>query len=348
MKKFMSLLIIIIVFSLTACGNGRQNDFADVNFDFSNISSTIHSNSSSTPVPSQVTSSANTNNAESAPSFSSSNTANTSSEATSSTETVEKRVSITKTANSITVTQGKNEYTLRRHISKGINLDTWRLTRQVICGEEVWKDIDIEGPLKQEGAADFIGGYHGDEVFETVSMTADGVELDVSSNWSAFTTANFTVLVKSKVYYCNDTEKVAFIRHKKLVFTDNKLTVTNDWEYVGDENFVLSVHTGGGIWSIFCDQIKGYSTNTDSTIKNNVGTAGGKAMDEVTIYGIKDFTVTIKGLSQKDKHYAADVSYFGYEKRPRIKPYFMTVYTSTPRVLATGTRLSTAFSITVE
>jgi hypothetical protein len=257
-------------------------------------------------------------------------------------------VAIEKSGNTVTITQGKSIYTLKLDVSESRKLSTWRLIKQTINGDEIWKDIDIEAPIKQKDTADFIGGYHGDEYCDTVSMYADGEPLDLAANWTKLTANVFTVFVTSKVNYC-DTDTKAFTRHKKLEFTTNKLTVYNVWEYVGTDDFVVLTNCGGGMWSIYCDLIHGYSSNVDCSIKNNAGTSGGTLMNEVTIYGKSGFVTTVKGLTAIDEeHYMADVSYFGSDARPRIKPYFMTVYNSKPKTLKTGDKMASQFSIEIQ
>lgn len=257
-----------------------------------------------------------------------------------------------KQGNLIKITQGKSQYWLKLDTSPTANLNTWRLTRQYINDDIVWDQIDIEGPLKEDGTSDFISGYHGDEAFTDITVIADGKILDLDKNYADTVLTNLTAFIKSNVYYCGDTDNVAFERYKKLEFKNHSLIVSNRWVYVNEKEqpFVVHSATGAGIWSIFTDQINGYSTNIDCSLKNNVSTPGGNNLNEVTIYGKSGFTVTVKGLTPNlSDSYSGTVTYFADEPRPRIKPYFMNVYAGKAKqTLNTGDELNTSFIIIVD
>ena len=253
-----------------------------------------------------------------------------------------------KTGDLIKITQGKSQYILKHDVKSSINLDTWRLVRQDICGVTVWSDIDIEGVVKEKDTDDYIGGYHGDEVFTDIVILVDGKMLDVSVNYNEIEAKNVTLMVKSNVYYCDSSENIAFERCKRLEFTKNNLTITNNWKYVNDKNtpFEVAYSTNGGMWAIYSDLITGYSTDKDCQLKKNITTQGGKSLREVTFYGLNGFTVKVKTADSKitDTYYS-EVTHYGSDTRPREKVYMFDIYNN--RTLNTNDTINTSFEIEV-
>ena len=253
-----------------------------------------------------------------------------------------------KTGDLIKITQGKSQYILKHDVKSSINLDTWRIMRQDICGVTVWSDIDVEGVVKEKNTDDYIGGYHGDEAFTDIVILADGKQLDISSNYSEIEAKHITAIVKSNVYYWDDGDNIAFERCKRLEFTKNKLTITNNWKYVNDKNtpFEVAYSTNGGMWAIYSDLITGYSTDKDCELKKNITTQGGKSLREVTFYGLNGFTVKVKTADSKitDTYYS-EVTHYRDDARPREKVYIFDIYNN--RTLNTGDIINTAFEISV-
>lgn len=250
----------------------------------------------------------------------------------------------------IKITQGKSQYWLKLDVNSTINLNTWRLVRQDICGVTVWSDIDIEGVIKEKNTDDYIGGYHGDEVFTDILILADGKMLDVSANFSEKEYKNITILVKSNVYYCDNSENIAFNRSKCLEFADNKLKISNVWNYVNEKNTAFEVlySANAGMFAIYCDLVKNYRTDKEPCdFKKDISTIGGKELTEVYFYGINDdFTVNIK---TSDKNitdtFHSEVTYYSRDTRERLKVYMYDSYNN--KTLNTGDKIRTSYEISV-
>jgi hypothetical protein len=251
---------------------------------------------------------------------------------------------LVKNANSITLTiGGRVTYTLRRQTASSLNLDTWRLTDSAVDGDTIWSSTDMEAPIKEVGANDFIGGFHGDETFESVEMICDGTTLDMSNNYDMNFT-NLVVNVKSTVYRCESTTP-AFTRYKTLQFNKGDLTISNRMICLLD-SFVVDRYCGCGLYSIYQDLLDGYEVNTrPGEIITSGNVDSNKNLDCVTFYGKNDFTATLKVLSGKTDYYKGFVVHFSGEARPRFKIYFDAIATGSGYTLKKNEELSASYML---
>ncbi len=234
-------------------------------------------------------------------------------------------------------------YRLEHKTTSSINLNTWMLTKGTVGDVTLWSGSDIEAPIKEKGTADFIGGVHGDEIFETVEIVCDGVLLDLNQNYN-ITFKNLTVFVKSTLYRCG-TNIPAFTRYKKLEFIGDELLVSNKLICLVD-NFLVERHTGCGLYSVYKDLLLGYSVNTKPELIKDGGQGNNANMDIGTFYG-EGFTITLKTVSGKTDTYKGSVADFKNESRPRYKLYFDCINSSSGYQLNTNDELNTCFSITI-
>jgi hypothetical protein len=251
---------------------------------------------------------------------------------------------LVKNANSITLTiGGRVTYTLRRQTASNLNLDTWRLTDSAVDGDTIWSSTDMEAPIKEVGANDFIGGFHGDEIFESVEMICDGTTLNMSNNYDMNFT-NLVVNVKSTVYRCESTTP-AFTRYKTLQFNKGDLTISNRMICLLD-SFVVDRYCGCGLYSIYQDLLDGYEVNTrPGEIITSGNVDSNKNLDCVTFYGKNDFTATLKVLSGKTDYYKGFVVHFSGEARPRFKIYFDAIATGSGYTLKKNEELSASYML---
>lgn len=138
--------------------------------------------------------------------------------------------SLVKEGDVVTITMGKAQYKMIRQSNSGRALVTWRLYQSEIIKNGVtyhrmWVDSDAEGAIKEVGAVDFIGGFHGDETYTNATFLIDGKQLDLTSN-HIMSFKSLDIFVESKLYHC-DTVVEAFDRVKHLRFEDTTYTVTN-------------------------------------------------------------------------------------------------------------------------
>lgn len=251
---------------------------------------------------------------------------------------------ISKTGNIINITlNNKIKYTFEKKTDDTIKLNTWMLTYSGINNKDLWIATDIEAPIKEKGASDFIGGVHGDEVFESIEILIDGRILDLNNNYNKLNFNNLTIFVKSTLNHC-DTTNPAFTRYKKLEFMDNELIVSN--RLICLSNFIVERYTGCGLYSVYKDNLIGYSTNTTNNLVKSGGQSLNKNMDTGYFYG-NDFTIKIKTISGKTDNYGGFVQDFYNESRPRYKFYLDTINSSSGVLISVGEELNTSFSIKI-
>ena len=240
--------------------------------------------------------------------------------------------------------QGKSGYIFKHNIVSSKNIDTWMLTEGTANDTVLWRGTDIEGPIKELGTVDFIGGIHGNEVFESISVICDGVLIDMSQDYN-LSFKNLTIFVKSTLYRYETTTPV-FTRYKKLEFTNNELIISNRLICLVD-NFLVERYTGCGLYSVYKDTLIGYTVNTKPELITDGGTGHNSNMDVGTFFG-NGFTVTLKTLSGKTKDYKGSVANFSSETRPRYKLYFDCIKSSTGHQLNTNDELNASFSIKID
>ena len=259
--------------------------------------------------------------------------------------------SLTKKGDVIEITlSSKISYTLQRNTKSNINLDTFMLTKGGVTPkgtvDEVvlWSGSDIEGPIKEVNTNDFIGGVHGDEIYESINILCDGKILDLSKDYNTNFT-NLTIFIKSKLYRCDTTIPV-FDRYKKLEFINNELIVSNKIVCLVDD-FKVYRYCGCGLYSVYKDCLNGYTVNTKHDFINEGSVNKDNKLDSGTFYG-DGYTVSIKTLQGKTDYYRGSVADFSSETRPRFKLYLDTINSSEGVLLTQGQELTTSFSIKID
>lgn len=235
----------------------------------------------------------------------------------------------------------KVSYTLRHRVDDSIKVDTWLIQSGSVAGNLLWQGTDIEAPIKEVGAADFVGGIHGDETMQDVIILADGVILDLDQDYE-LDFNKLTVFVTSTLYHCNTTNP-AFTRYKKLEFEGGELIVSNRMICLSD--FSVNRYTGCGLYSVYKDQLSGYSTNLENILKTDSGTNNSPELTKVTFYG-GGFTIDIETLSGKGEHFSGSVADFSTEARPRFKAYLDCINSSGVQLQAND-ELNASFRINI-
>ena len=134
------------------------------------------------------------------------------------------------------------KYVFYHYINNSIQFDCWRLWDIRICDSsrsELYSliagassadsahNIECEGAIKESGAADFIGGYHGDEIMDNISIFVDGEEIALNADIPLTEFKHSVELfVKSHLYRCN-TSTIIFKRSKTDVVDLDGLHVKN-------------------------------------------------------------------------------------------------------------------------
>lgn len=257
-------------------------------------------------------------------------------------------------------------YNFRRCVNSEIGLDTYRWYELTLDGDAVFTNSDCEGVIKEVGAADFIGGFHGDEKYKDITIIVDGEVIGDYQPATKENCKNITIIVNSEVYDVDTgaactvgNDQQLFNRTKKLVWEDHKLTVYNKWEYVGNDDFSVGRSALGGLFSCYKTLLNGYSTNHDYKYHVSVPKNGDTStdlsghhtdMNEGTFYCNNGMTLTLRSFANTadNKYYHASVCNF--EDQNRYKFYFDDLNSSSAggtKVLKTGDTLNRKFEIQV-
>lgn len=127
-------------------------------------------------------------------------------------------------------------YQYKLSTNSGINLNQWRILTVEFCDPQLRSQLvlntvkDWEGAVKESGAADFCGGYHGDESLLSQSLFVDGIPVDLSSSTLALRAFRDIVIVnKSSINRCDTPGEQLFERQKILTWTREGLQIENRW-----------------------------------------------------------------------------------------------------------------------
>lgn len=243
-----------------------------------------------------------------------------------------------------------HEYVISLYTNTSTNVDVWRLSRIYLNGVAISDAVtDFEGPIKEVGAADFVGGIHGDEKQDSVRFVIDGTEV-LPENAFIGECSTFEVYVESTVYHCNTSNPVAK-RNKILRFRNAEVTISNYWEFVDDANIQRA--TGGGLGSVYDSQINGVVLDSKMQYipKDSIGTDYRRSKDltEVKFETNLGGNVIIKNLIGHDsEHYMGWIQHFLNEQTPRTKAYLDYIYSDSGVQYAAGQTMRMRFSIALE
>lgn len=126
-------------------------------------------------------------------------------------------------------------------VKENINYDSWKLISIEICDSDLKKlyntatddQTECEGALQErypDGtlAADFVGGFHGDEKIKKITVIVDGVELDMSKDYGLTACESVQTIVESIIYRCDTTEQV-FDRVRTNTWTKDGVEIKNKY-----------------------------------------------------------------------------------------------------------------------
>lgn len=258
--------------------------------------------------------------------------------------------------NIMTIRMGKAEYKFQRVINASINVDTWRLYQGAIVENGIsyvmWVNSDAEGAIQITGEDDFVSGYHGDEIMNSIHVFVDGAEIDPTASVSDVLFKNMTVYVETDVYHCNTSASAstkAFKRYKKLTFESNTVRVSNC--YIAQEALSIAqarialfqcYKTSNGI-DFFTD----YSVNTDykDYLVSEIGTSKPASSEKMIEADMQTAfaNIVFKYLSGSDQKYMGNVTNFASQNR--VKFYFDTIFSTTQ--VAQGEKIMSEFEFKI-
>ena len=247
---------------------------------------------------------------------------------------------------------GKVVYKLKQDIDTTANLNTFRITECTLDNKAFYVDTDIEAPIHELNKSDFIGGCHGDEIMETITMLVDGKKIDIGTPLN-INYSSIEIFVKSKLFHCN-TNTQCFTRYKKITFQNDVLTISNVMNCV--DTFICDRWTGGGLFSIYKEYLNYYET---SLIPNNLievprNTTQGSFLINPT-HGLKEgylygdgYKLTIRttgnNVERQSKGFIQD---FATDAKPRLKIYLDAINNTNGYTINRGDTISASYQIEI-
>lgn len=239
------------------------------------------------------------------------------------------------------------EFNFKHIIDNSKNYNAWRFAEVKIDDFIINPEYgDIEGPLKELGAEDFISGVHGNELFNDLTIFIDGSRL--SSFSSELFKGNFNKIViyeKSTVY--RDVNTPVISRNLQIEI-DEKITVNNNWKFLVD-NFLVEKATSGGVFSIFNNLLNFYSTNLDYELKTPPISTNGTVISSNNISEVTFITNQSKYISVKKlKNYPYENSILqNFTSDNRLKAYLYAIDSAEGIKYDTNDVLNTSFEINI-
>ena len=200
---------------------------------------------------------------------------------------------------------------------------------------------DFTGPIREQGAADFVSGVHGDEIDTKMIIYADGKEINKDTLATNIIEFNSLAIYKESNVY-SDTDKTQLIANRFLhyIFTKNKLNIHNKFKFVKEVTISNSCVTGLG--SVYDDCMQGQWMNgiaemydTSQVYPSSHDNTMGRIYLNNGILEIR----CIEGWTETSRGY---IAHFINEPRPRHKIYLLD---TTPHTYNTGDVLKGASEI---
>ena len=117
-----------------------------------------------------------------------------------------------------------------------ININQWRVKQIAITDSELTPifstgslGVEWEGVIKEQEAEDFVGGYHGDETNEMLSVMVDGSVMSLIADWETRAFYEVRIVNKSTINRCDTPGDNIFTRYKVSTWNAEHYIVKNRW-----------------------------------------------------------------------------------------------------------------------
>ncbi|MDY4501984.1 MAG: hypothetical protein SPE36_08750 [Lactobacillus johnsonii] len=219
----------------------------------------------------------------------------------------------------------------KRQTDTSVKLDTWRIYEIGICNNSfetisiLQTNTDQEGAIEENGASDFIGGFHGDEYYNKIQIVIDGVVYSENDYIMLKEFSNIKIYVSSILNHCNTTNK-AFDRVKILEFSnegyytvENNLTCASSFLIKRLATALFSIdkqYNSNNLIQYYNENLTNYPTIVPIVNDNSTTLVWDNSITEIELYGNGLYTKTSL-LTEKLNGYMGMVQDFG----GRIKAY---------------------------
>lgn len=137
--------------------------------------------------------------------------------------------------------------TFKQFVTESTNRNLWKFDEFGIVNSSLVDlftpqyDIEWTSVLRETDTLDFIGGYHGDETTNAMSLFLDGREILMSN--ADFEKTNFTELkiaLKSTLNKCDTPDTPRFTRYQDIVVSADGILHTNRWVALADASYSVA------------------------------------------------------------------------------------------------------------
>ena len=104
------------------------------------------------------------------------------------------------------------------------------------------QDGEIGFAMKEQGAGDFVGGFHGDEVLTDVSLTVDGRAMPLDTPYFG-TFESLEFYEQSYITRCNTPDEHILLHTQRYTVDGNTLRLAQDLEWTADARPIHSAFT---------------------------------------------------------------------------------------------------------
>ena len=136
-------------------------------------------------------------------------------------------------------------YSYKRIDDNNINMHQWRVLKTYLVDKNFNIIFDFdgqtewEGAILEQGASDFIGGFHGDENNVFLSVLIDGKEYDINGDDFNVDVKNEIRIVNNSILNrCNTPNDNVFNRYKVNIWNKDNYIVAN--RYIALQDFIIS------------------------------------------------------------------------------------------------------------
>lgn len=149
----------------------------------------------------------------------------------------------------IPVLEGFIRYQYSYVSDASINYQQWRVlkTYKLDNGKGIIYDLDShtewEGAIKEVGAADFMGGWHGDEINTDIQVLVDGKHKTLSDDFEETAYQEVKIINLSVLNRVGDNETKLLKRARVNTWTSGQYTVENKFEVLEDFEIERSMLT---------------------------------------------------------------------------------------------------------
>lgn len=104
------------------------------------------------------------------------------------------------------------------------------------------QDGEIGFAIKEEGAGDFVGGFHGDEILTEVALTVDGKQTPLDTPYfGEFSTLSF--YERSYIFRCNTPDEKIMLHTQTYTTEGDRILLDQNIEWIADGRKIHSGYT---------------------------------------------------------------------------------------------------------